>query len=89
MGWNRSLDHAEQTGKNAAHLQTKRSPRASEGSRTHRKSTAHNDPSTPPLPSSAYPDPEQEAGKPHSGKVRTGIVSVNGCDVGVMHCQRS
>lgn len=86
MGWNRSLDHVEQTGKKAAHLRNERGSRASG---THRKSTAHNNPSPPPSPSSAYPNPEQEAGSSHSGKVRTGIVSVNGCDVGVMHCRRS
>ncbi len=40
-------------------------------------------------PSSAHPDPaEQEAANYQSAKVRTGIVSVNGQDVGVMHCRR-
>ena len=40
-------------------------------------------------PSSAHPDPaEQEAANYQSEKVRTGIVSVNGQDVGVMHCRR-
>jgi len=89
MGWNRSLDHAEHTGKKTAHLQTERSPRAGGGGGTHRKATAHSDPSTPPLPNAAYPDPQQDSGSPPSAKVRTGIVSVNGCDVGVMHCRRS
>jgi len=37
------------------------------------------------LPVSAYPDPEQEAATSNP-KVRTGIVSVNGQDVGKMRC---
>jgi hypothetical protein len=40
-------------------------------------------------PSSAHPGPEEEAGVPQPTGVRTGIVSVNGRDVGVMHCRRS
>lgn len=36
--------------------------------------------------SSASPEPEQERGSSGSPKVRTGIVSVNGRDVGEMHC---
>ena len=39
-------------------------------------------------PTSAHPDPEQEIESPRPTKVRTGIVSVNGQDVGVMHCRR-
>jgi len=80
MGWNKALGHAEQTGKKAGDLQNERGTRASG---THRKSTAH-----PALPSSGYPDPEHEAENSYSSEVRTGIVSVNGCDVGVMHCRR-
>lgn len=42
-----------------------------------------------PSPSSSHPDPaEQEGASLPSAKVRTGIVSVNGQDVGVMHCHR-
>jgi len=37
---------------------------------------------------SAHPDPEQESESPKPPKVRTGIVSVNGQDVGVMHCRQ-
>lgn len=88
MGWNRSLDHSEETGKKAALLRNERSTRASGSAGTHRKVTAHSDPSSLAQPSSAHPNPEQVAEKSHSGKVRTGIVSVNGCDVGVMHCHR-
>lgn len=45
-------------------------------------------PGAPP-PSSAHPDPaDQERANYQSAKVRTGIVSVNGQDVGVMHCRR-
>jgi len=39
-------------------------------------------------PISSHPDPEQESDIPAPSKVRTGIVSVNGQDVGVMHCRR-
>lgn len=89
MGWNKSLEHAEQTGKKAAHLRNEGVSTRASGAGAHRKSTAHSDPSSPPQPSSARPNPEPDAEKSHSGKVRTGIVSVNGCDVGVMHCRRS
>ena len=37
-------------------------------------------------PGSAHPDPEQERDSSPQRKVRTGIVSVNGRDVGEMHC---
>ena len=37
------------------------------------------------MPVSAYPDPEQEATSSNP-KVRTGIISVNGQDVGKMRC---
>ena len=88
MGWNRSLGHPEQTGKEAGHLQTRRTPATSGSIGTHRKATAHSDPSSQPSPSPAHPSPEQPAENLHSAKVRTGIVSVNGCDVGIMHCRR-
>ena len=39
-------------------------------------------------PPSSHQDPEQEIDTHRSTKVRTGIVSVNGQDVGVMHCLR-
>jgi hypothetical protein len=39
--------------------------------------------------SSAHLDPaEQDVANYQSSKVRTGIVSVNGQDVGVMHCRQ-
>ena len=42
-----------------------------------------------PPPSSAHPDPaEPEGANNQSAEVRTGIVSVNGQDVGIMHCRR-
>jgi hypothetical protein len=88
MGWNRSLGHAEQTGKKAVHLRSEGVSTGASGVATHRKSTAHSDPSSPPQPSLAHPDPEQDTGGSPSAKARTGIVSVNGCDVGVMHCHR-
>jgi len=88
MGWNRSLDHAEQTGKKTAHLRAEGTTRASGVAGTRRKATAQSHPANAPLPSSAYPDPEQDTDSLPSAKVRTGIVSVNGCDVGVMHCHR-
>jgi hypothetical protein len=37
-------------------------------------------------PTSAHPDPEQELERAAKPKVRTGIVSVNGQDVGEMRC---
>jgi hypothetical protein len=88
MGWNRSLDHEARTGRKLAHLQTEANARASGGARIHRKGTAQSQPANAPLPSSAYPDPEQDTGGSPSAKAKTGIVSVNGCDVGVMHCHR-
>ncbi len=39
-------------------------------------------------PSSAHPDPGRETDSSPAGKGRTGIVSVNGRDVGVMRCQQ-
>jgi len=41
-----------------------------------------------PASTSAHLDPEQEGDTSRSTKVRTGIVSVNGQDVGIMHCRR-
>jgi hypothetical protein len=38
------------------------------------------------LPASTHPDPEQEKENLPPAKVRTGIVSVNGHDVGQMRC---
>lgn len=89
MGWNRSLDHAKQTGRKLAHLQTEANARASGGAGSDRKPTTQSHAANAALPSSAYPDPEQGTDSSPSAKVRTGIVSVNGCDVGVMHCHRS
>ncbi len=37
-------------------------------------------------PGSMYPDPEQERENPPASKSRTGIVSVNGRDIGEMRC---
>jgi len=37
-------------------------------------------------PGSAHPDPGRERDNSPQPKVRTGIVSVNGRDVGEMHC---
>ncbi len=37
-------------------------------------------------PTSAHPDPEQERERAPNSQVRTGIVSVNGQDVGEMRC---
>ena len=39
-------------------------------------------------PVSSHPDPEQESDSPAPSKVRTGIVSVNGRDIEIMHCRR-
>ncbi|HUI82959.1 MAG TPA: hypothetical protein VL240_01980 [Candidatus Binatia bacterium] len=41
---------------------------------------------TSTLPISAHSDPEQERDATPSSRARTGIVSVNGRDVGHMHC---
>ena len=87
MGWNRSLVHAEQTGKKAHRRNEGVSTRAI-GAGPHRKPTTQSHPANAPLPSSACPNPEQDTDSSPSAKVRTGIVSVNGCDVGVMHCHR-
>jgi hypothetical protein len=56
--------------------------RRNSGSRSNAKRSSSS------LPISAHPDPQQETDSAPAGKVRTGIVSVNGCDVGVMHCRR-
>lgn len=51
-------------------------------------SREHNDRASEPPPSSAHPDPaDQPDANFQSAKVRTGIVSVNGQDVGIMHCR--
>lgn len=76
MGRMDTRRHVEQTG-------TKSGSR-SEDIHSHGRG---NRPSAPP--SSAHPEPaEQQAAGYQGAKVRTGIVSVNGQDVGVMHCRR-
>ncbi len=40
----------------------------------------------PARPVSSHADPEQDRESPSNSKVRTGIVSVNGRDVGEMRC---
>jgi len=50
---------------------------------------AHHEAASPAPPSSTHREAEHKPEGPRPAKVRTGIVSVNGRDVGVMHCQRS
>jgi hypothetical protein len=73
MGWNGGQRHAERHGKQV------HGGKKAAGSR--KRKTAQ--------PSSAYPDPEQQPESSGPARVRTGIVSVNGQDVGVMHCRPS
>jgi hypothetical protein len=87
MGLMDALRHAEQQGKRVAHLGAERVRAGMQHAETslRRKATgglaSHTD-----LPASTHPDPQQESGRLPTGKVRTGIVSVNGQDVGQMHC---
>jgi len=76
MGWNTGR-HAEATGK-----------KGSKASHAKDGYGLRPDRSTKPLPTSAHPDPEQGAENPPPANCRTGIVSVNGQDVGLMHCRR-
>lgn len=74
-----ALRHAEQQGKDQVHRSAEKLHNVEAAIR--RKVKRPN-----ASPSSSYPDPEQEREIPSAGKGRTGIVSVNGRDVGEMHC---
>ena len=75
MSLNRKLRDAEKRGANAVHDVTKRL-----------KSVVHTGRNKSQRPMSAHPDPEQEHECASNGQGRTGIISVNGCDVGEMRC---
>ena len=51
-----------------------------------RRVKAHRKPANANLPVSAHADPQQPAEPAANPKVRTGIVSVNGQDIGEMRC---
>ena len=78
------LRHAEEYGSKAAHLGAERvrSGIHTAEAALHRLTVSRK--RKPVKPVSTHPDPEQEIAPPP--KVRTGIVSVNGRDVGEMHC---
>ena len=88
MGLMDSLRHAEQQAVTSARRGTelaKQKVQAAETSVLHRvKSRRGSKPVT--LPVSAHADPEQEQERAASPKARTGIVSINGQDVGQMRC---
>ena len=88
MGLMDALRHAEQQGRDAAHRGAKFArtgmQNAEASIRRNVGMKPHENRLHPPQPVSAHSDPEQE--KVPTSKVRTGIVSVNGQDVGEMRC---
>jgi hypothetical protein len=74
-----ALRHAEQQGKN----QVRRGAEKLHNVEAAIRRKVHDHLSAP---GSMYPDPEQERENLPPGKVRTGIVSVNGHDIGEMRC---
>jgi len=74
-----ALRHAEQQGKNQVHRGAEKLHKVEAAIR--RKVKGH-----AAVTSSAYPDPEQERESPATPSGRTGVISVNGRDVGEMHC---
>ncbi len=88
MGLIDSLRHAEQQAAKSARRGAdlaKAGMQAAEASVVRRVSR-HRKTSAPRPPASAHVDPEQERDIAPAPKVRTGIVSVNGEDVGKMRC---
>ena len=79
MGWNDAGRHVKRHGKQVP--DARKGGRGANAAGPRKRRAAQ--------PSSAYPDPEQEPENPATAGVRTGIVSVNGQDVGVMHCRHS
>lgn len=81
-----TLRHAEQEGARAVHRGAELVSKGIHNVEANlRKLRSSHKKTAAKLPSSAYPDPEQETASPNS-KARTGIVSVNGKDVGEMRC---
>ena len=80
------LRHAEELGAKAAHLGAQRAKNSvlNVEARLRRLRTGKAKDASPPV--SAHVDPEQERESSPDPKVRTGIVSVNGRDVGEMRC---
>ncbi len=87
MGLIDSFRHAEQQAAKSARSGAqfaRKGIRAAEAS-VMRRVKAHRQPANS-LPVSAHADPEQPGEPAPAAKVRTGIVSVNGQDVGEMRC---
>lgn len=74
-----ALRHAEQQGKDHVH-------RGAEKLRNVEAAIRHKIQGAAPAQSSTYSDPDQERENPPAAKGRTGIVSVNGRDIGEMRC---
>ena len=78
------LRHAEEYGSKAAHLGAERVRSGVQNAEAALHRLAASRKRKPTKWVSTHADPEQESAPPP--KVRTGIVSVNGRDVGEMHC---
>jgi hypothetical protein len=88
MGWIDSFRHAEQQAAKSARSGAefaRKGIQAAEAS-VMRRVKAHRKPANANPPVSAHADPEQPAEPSSKAKARTGIVSVNGQDVGEMRC---
>ncbi len=86
MSLGNKLRHAEEYGSKAAHLGAERVRNGIHNAEAALHKLAVSRKRKPSKPASVRPDPAQEAGSAPSPKIRTGIVSVNGRDVGEMHC---
>jgi hypothetical protein len=88
MGLMDALRHAEQSGKRTAHQGAERLKKGIQNAEASIRHAAHPNRkgATPTHPVSTHADLEQERESRPSSKVRTGIISVNGRDVGEMRC---
>jgi hypothetical protein len=80
------LRNAEQYGAKAAHLSAERIRAGVHDLEASLHKLGSHGRAKSDLPVSAHPDPELQSGASSNSKVRTGIVSVNGRDVGEMRC---
>ena len=85
MSLRERLRHAEEQGAKAAHRGADLVRSGMHNVESNLRKLRPKKAASPELPVSSHADPEQESGS--SGpKARTGIVSVNGQDVGKMRC---
>ncbi len=82
-----SKRHPEQYGTTAAHAGAERVGTGTQNSEASPQTPgSHRKAKHAKLPVSAHADPGQDRESPPHSRVRTGIVSVNGQDVGEMRC---